>query len=118
MRWLALFIVFVCNFSFSQESKLFQFNINFPITSEVFEEAEEKNIKRDRVFITIYMDNDCKVTKVEVYKKGEFDSLNDLIIKNNDKIAKEFENKIDCNLIKKNENILKITIPLTFRLIE
>jgi hypothetical protein len=62
----------------TNSSSIIEFNTKLNLTSEVYHEAKMKNIKQDKVVISLKRDENCDITHFSIDKKGQLESMNDL----------------------------------------
>ncbi|MFB9098509.1 MULTISPECIES: hypothetical protein [Flavobacterium] len=102
--------------SHSQNRITYNAHINFTsiISDEMYEEALNKRIKSDRVFVSFILRNSCSITDFKNEKEGVLESFNKSVIKNSKKIIIKLES---CFCIDKiNKESIKFYFPIQFRI--
>ena len=116
-RVLILFLFFPF-FSYSQDA-IYRKRIDLSVllTDNVFEEAQQKNIKSDSVLINFIVNENCKIESLEIEKEGNLKSYVKEINYQKQKLIKLIEEQIDCEWVKRQGvKKIKYSYPIIFHL--
>lgn len=114
MRFIYFLIFLISTFCFGQNKK--EVNIrSMIITSDVFSEALEKEIKTDRVLLSFIVNKECEIIEISIFKEGKLDSFNKSVSKNLESIKSEILDNLDCDDLRRKQQSIKMFVPIHFK---